>query len=134
MKPGSLQVYKQGEPNVTVPVADDYTFIMPKYAVEVKALFDKETDAPDSALPHVEVYPVPFNDHIIVSNANYVASYRLVDMSGLVVRHAEHNGTASTLRINTEELQEGVYILQLEIINNRKQLSFRLIKKDLLRK
>ena len=57
----------------------------------------------------------------------------MYNLYGEVMREGQHDGTPS-LRINTEGLREGSYVLQLEVYKYYKPLSFRLIKKDLLGK
>jgi len=134
LKEGSLKVYKHGDEATVVEVAADNTFVMPKYEVDVTATFvDKNTDVEDNLIAKIAVAPNPFSDYISIVNADLVRGYKLYNLYGEVMREGQHDGTPS-LRINTEGLREGSYVLQLEVYKYYKPLSFRLIKKDLLGK
>lgn len=65
-----------------------------------------------SALAEAKVYPNPFGEYLLVASATRVAAYRLLSLEGRVVRHATTAGE-HTLRIETQNVPQGVYVLQL---------------------
>ena len=137
-----LKVNYKGEDGKLTPVElseqADKSFvgkIVVKSDIQIFTSFeDTNTAIAEQVWEGIEVYPNPFRNYIIVTKANFIVAYRLVNMFGEVVRQAFHNGASSTLRIDTQDLREGSYVLQIEIYKYYKPLSFRLIKKDLLGK
>lgn len=60
---------------------------------------------------NLSIYPNPFNDHIIISNAQPVRRVVITNLLGQRVMDVELNGNST---INTESLVQGMYLITLQ--------------------
>lgn len=127
---GSLKVYKKGDPATTVEVKNE-SFIMPNFPVEVSATFEKASAVEDALLAlGVKAYPNPFADAIEINDASAVVAYRLYNVAGVACLAGVNAEAATTLRIDTKALADGLYLLQLDVkvVGQERTLSVKLKK------
>ncbi|WP_139956261.1 T9SS type A sorting domain-containing protein [Flavicella sediminum] len=62
------------------------------------------------------VYPNPANNEINISNSNAIASFKLIDISGKTILTKNNIGQNS--KINIENIESGLYIIQLIDLQN----------------
>ena len=71
----------------------------------------------------ITVYPNPFNDYIQISKPEVCLSYRLIDMTGRLIKQGQADKTG---KIYTQELLTGLYILLL--LTDTQSYSIHIIK------
>lgn len=60
----------------------------------------------------ITVYPNPANDVVYLISPDQISSYKIMSISGQLVKQEETS--ASTVSVNTSELKNGFYIVQIE--------------------
>jgi uncharacterized repeat protein (TIGR02543 family) len=90
-----------------------YTFSMPSLNYQLTANFILETDIADLDEEFIKVYPNPSKNNLYISSPEIISFARLMDMSGRVVYAGKQQN--NELMINTGDLDDGFYILQLHL-------------------
>jgi uncharacterized repeat protein (TIGR02543 family) len=90
-----------------------YTFSMPSLNYQLTANFILETDIADLDEEFIKVYPDPSKNNLYISSPEIISFARLMDMSGRVVYAGKQQN--NELMINTGDLDDGFYILQLHL-------------------
>jgi hypothetical protein len=86
---------------------------MPSLNYQLTANFILETDIADLDEEFIKVYPNPSKNNLYISSPEIISFARLMDMSGRVVYAGKQQN--NELMINTGDLDDGFYILQLHL-------------------
>lgn len=79
----------------------------------------------DETMLSISVYPNPFSQSITIKNSDKTMSCRIFDMSGSIVFEGEANEAS---RINLQDLNSGIYTLQLFSTNGKLITTRKLMK------
>jgi len=101
-----------------------YTFSMPSLNYQLTANFILGTEIADHQEEFIKVYPNPSRNNLYISSPEMITYVRLTDLSGRVVYTSKQQN--NELTINTGDLDDGFYILQIHsenrIYNTRIQI------------
>ena len=91
--------------------------LKPEYGPELYMLTEFSATAVNTMFDaSIQIYPNPFNESIFIRNSTNVQAVRLTNLSGVTVLHEPLSGS----RINTGNLDKGIYIATLYLTNGRK--------------
>jgi hypothetical protein len=69
--------------------------------------------------PGIKVFPNPFNGELIVEYHGNINKTSIIDIDGHVLFSKEFDGEKGNLRIGTEGLKSGIYLLKIETGDGR---------------
>jgi ELWxxDGT repeat protein len=132
-----LRTDRNGKAQIALPFGDyAYTVTIDSYKTYQGTINLQENQSvniemePTSAVglkrQELTVYPNPFSAHLNINNALEIASVSILDATGKKMADYIHNGDP-TATIQTENLEKGVYIVQL-ITNHGQTITKKLMK------
>lgn len=98
---------------VVISTDASYTFNMPSLNYQLTANFILGTGIADHKEEFIKVYPNPSRNNLYISSPEMISFVRLTDLSGRVVYTS--NKQNNELTINTGDLDDGFYILQIHL-------------------
>ena len=110
-------------PNNTTP---QYVISSLAINVNVTVTFTNPSGINNSVLSGTNIYPNPFNNNISISNAENVKSVVIKNILGQTVTEIKSTGK-SIINIDTKNLKEGIYLVNIQAINGEK-IVYKIVK------